>query len=48
MKVFILRVITSLPDSLSSAQEMSSALLSLEDVNVICVDWAGGSLPLYT
>lgn len=27
---------------------MRDELLKAEDVNVIVVDWAGGSLPLYT
>ena len=29
-------------------REMSSALLSADDVNVLIVDWRGGSLPLYS
>lgn len=28
--------------------EMRTELLKADDVNVIVVDWAGGSLPLYT
>lgn len=28
--------------------DMRDELLKAEDVNVIVVDWAGGSLPLYT
>jgi len=29
-------------------KEMSDALLDLEDLNVVSVDWGGGSLPLYS
>ena len=29
-------------------RELASVLLEAEDVNVITVDWGGGSLPLYS
>lgn len=34
--------------SFSFGQEMRNELLKHGDYNVITVDWAGGSLPLYT
>ena len=29
-------------------QDMATALVTVEDVNVVIVDWRGGSLPLYS
>ena len=29
-------------------QDMATALVTAEDVNVVIVDWRGGSLPLYS
>ena len=29
-------------------QDMARALVTVEDVNVVIVDWRGGSLPLYS
>ena len=33
---------------LNIGQDMARALLTVEDVNVVIVDWRGGSLPLYS
>ena len=35
-------------NDIDDGQDMARALVTVEDVNVVIVDWRGGSLPLYS